>query len=164
MSEQFVPEDVWLTRELLVDQWVPALESGFYTQAREVLNDGCGGFCCLGVLLDVLSSDAWEEDSWGEICWAVNLVDDDDGDYGSHYYSEVGLDAGLSGFLRDDFDYTIDWDFAAMQAAAVPFLGEAETAWQKIPSDLLMAVNDQFLGPNDYSAPLAVIKAGLHLD
>lgn len=161
MSEQFVPEDAWITRELLEKQWIPALESGFYKQARRTLNNKRGGFCCLGVLLDIISPDAWEDAPVGLSRRAVNLEEEVNPAY---EYSEVASDGALHGFLRDDFDYTINWDFAAMVEAAKPFIGADKATRCDHPNVLLMAVNDDYTGSNDYSAPLAVIKAGLHLD
>lgn len=35
------------------EKWIAALRSGEYRQARGVLNDGQGGYCCLGVLCEV---------------------------------------------------------------------------------------------------------------
>lgn len=40
-------------------KWVAALRSGEYGQCTSVLNDGTGGFCCLGVLCDIKNSDGW---------------------------------------------------------------------------------------------------------
>lgn len=34
----------------MLDNWLAALRGGEYEQAREVMSDGCGGYCCLGVL------------------------------------------------------------------------------------------------------------------
>jgi hypothetical protein len=45
-------------------KWVAALRSGKYRQGdQHVLNDGKGGFCCLGVLCDLYAKEAevgWE--------------------------------------------------------------------------------------------------------
>lgn len=45
-------------------RWVAALRSGEYKQSsKRVLNDGQGGFCCLGVLCDLYAKEtgaAWE--------------------------------------------------------------------------------------------------------
>ncbi|WP_159795740.1 hypothetical protein [Puerhibacterium puerhi] len=35
------------------EKWLKALRSGEYVQAKNKLNDGAGGFCCLGVLCDI---------------------------------------------------------------------------------------------------------------
>lgn len=57
MSEQKMNPDVKA-------RWVAALRSGVYRQGdARVLNDGNGGFCCLGVLCDLFAKDAgvgWE--------------------------------------------------------------------------------------------------------
>ena len=42
------------------EKWVNALRSGKYKQTRGNLQDG-DGFCCLGVLCDLVDSEAWEE-------------------------------------------------------------------------------------------------------
>lgn len=39
--------------ERIKDLWVNALKSGEYKQTTDLLTDGEGGYCCLGVLCDV---------------------------------------------------------------------------------------------------------------
>ena len=39
------------------ERWLQALESGKYNQTKEVLNDGKGGFCCLGVACDIFEEE-----------------------------------------------------------------------------------------------------------
>ena len=39
--------------ELIKQKWVEALTSGEYSQGKGCLNNGQGGFCCLGVLTDL---------------------------------------------------------------------------------------------------------------
>lgn len=46
-----------------VKKWVAALRSGKYEQTREVLHDN-QGFCCLGVICDVLSPNSWGDPDW----------------------------------------------------------------------------------------------------
>lgn len=46
-----------MTNELF-NKWVAALRSGEYKQTRLVLQDQ-NGFCCLGVLCDLLDPEAW---------------------------------------------------------------------------------------------------------
>lgn len=41
------------------EQWLVALRGGNYEQAQEYLNDGIGGMCCLGVLLDITEPEGW---------------------------------------------------------------------------------------------------------
>lgn len=48
-------------------KWLEALRSGEYMQANRVLNDGDGGFCCLGVLHDVTGGN-WHTNGCGEVC------------------------------------------------------------------------------------------------
>lgn len=40
--------------------WIKALRSGKYEQGRHVLKDSDAGYCCLGVLCDVIDSSKWE--------------------------------------------------------------------------------------------------------
>lgn len=49
----------------LLKRWVKALRSGKYKQTRDVLHDS-EGFCCLGVLCDVLNEDVQGQWRWGE--------------------------------------------------------------------------------------------------
>lgn len=64
---------LWFTREKQMNKmnskikarWVAALRSGEYKQGdRRVLNDGQGGFCCLGVLCDLYAKDTGTEWEW----------------------------------------------------------------------------------------------------
>lgn len=48
----------------LKQKWVSALRSGKYKQTTETLNDCGGGFCCLGVLLDVSGAGEWNDSSF----------------------------------------------------------------------------------------------------
>lgn len=41
--------------------WLDALRSGKYEQARSTLNNGSGGFCCLGVLCDISKLGHWNK-------------------------------------------------------------------------------------------------------
>lgn len=41
-------------------KWLEALRGGKYKQAKGVLHSATGGFCCLGVLMDVMGSE-WSE-------------------------------------------------------------------------------------------------------
>lgn len=41
-------------------RWVAALRSGEYKQAKKTLRSTSGGFCCLGVLCDVLAPADWD--------------------------------------------------------------------------------------------------------
>jgi hypothetical protein len=50
-------------KEKYVKLWLDALRSGEYTQTTDRLRDAHGGFCCLGVLCDVVKkADNLEED------------------------------------------------------------------------------------------------------
>lgn len=45
-------------------KWIKALESGEYNQAKSMLNNGQGGFCCLGVLCDVYAKEKKIKNYW----------------------------------------------------------------------------------------------------
>lgn len=45
--------------------WLEALESGEYKQTTSVLNNGEGGYCCLGVLCDVYRKEV-DNCSWSD--------------------------------------------------------------------------------------------------
>lgn len=47
-------------------RWLKALRSGDYKQARSVLRTADEGFCCLGVLADVVKDDAGLKLEWSE--------------------------------------------------------------------------------------------------
>ncbi len=46
-------------------KWLEALRGGNYVQASGILNDGNGGFCCLGVLHDVTGGN-WHTNKYGD--------------------------------------------------------------------------------------------------
>ena len=48
-------------------KWLEALRSGEYMQVTSVLNDGNGGFCCLGVLHEITGGQ-WHKNSDGKLC------------------------------------------------------------------------------------------------
>jgi hypothetical protein len=57
--------------EQIKQKWVEALTSGEYKQGRNCLNDGFGGFCCLGVLSDLYAKEQnfkWGDDGRGNFC------------------------------------------------------------------------------------------------
>lgn len=45
----------------VLQQWVQALESGKYKQTKDQLQDSTG-FCCLGVLCDIINPEGWYKD------------------------------------------------------------------------------------------------------
>lgn len=47
----------------LKERWVAALRSGKYPQGRDNLREPEGGFCCLGVLCDLVAPGGWRV-SW----------------------------------------------------------------------------------------------------
>lgn len=164
MSE-FVSEDVDITRELLVNQWIPALESGFYRQRSGVLSDESGGFCCLGVLLDVINPDAWEHTD-DEMSWCVDTIDDDDDDYGPCEYSSATHSNALEGDVADMFNYCVSWDTKAMieELAKHTSVHDTDLGTPPPAANILMAANDEATSAYDYEIPLKVIRAGLHLE
>ena len=44
-------------------QWLDALRSGEYAQATGVLRTWNDGYCCLGVLCDIVDANSWSDDS-----------------------------------------------------------------------------------------------------
>lgn len=42
-----------------MQKWVKALRSGKYKQTKMMLNNGYGGYCCLGVLCDISKTGKW---------------------------------------------------------------------------------------------------------
>jgi hypothetical protein len=46
-------------------KWVDALRSGKFKQGAGVLRDQAGGFCCLGVLCEVVNPKLWVEGDYG---------------------------------------------------------------------------------------------------
>lgn len=47
-------------RSLLITKWLEALRSGKYPQGRSRLH-GHGGYCCLGVLCDIVDPSKWKD-------------------------------------------------------------------------------------------------------
>jgi hypothetical protein len=47
----------------LKDKWVEALRSDQYPQGSHVLRNKAGGFCCLGVLCDLIDPQGWADQS-----------------------------------------------------------------------------------------------------
>ena len=93
-------------------RWVAALRSGEYEQSKNFLK-GEYGFCCLGVLCDILQDDLggeWDEDSFmgvseflpGEIMEYCGLTDSDP------ELVSKGQEKGISFFndAEDDFHLT----------------------------------------------------------
>lgn len=46
-------------------KWLEALRGGDYKQCKGALQDGAGGFCCLGVLHDTTGG-KWHKNKYGE--------------------------------------------------------------------------------------------------
>lgn len=56
--------------------WVTKLRSGEYTQAQSTLHPYKGGFCCLGVLCDMVSPEAWDTEAENDEGYIVNEGDE----------------------------------------------------------------------------------------
>lgn len=69
MAEQ-LPDDPKLSPELKA-KWLQALRGGEYAQTREKLRDD-DGFCCLGVLCDLVDPKGWGADEWGDTTFTYN--------------------------------------------------------------------------------------------
>jgi len=91
-----------------VKTWVKALRSGEYKQCSDRLHDGTG-YCCLGVMIDVLVDGYWERCN---SCWIF--------DNGSQYPSDrVRMELSISNYaiktlscLNDkgeEFNYIADF-------------------------------------------------------
>lgn len=67
-------------RKKLKNEWIAALRSGEYKQAKNVLHSADGGFCCIGVLADIGLEFDWEQDSpkdnWGVDGGCVSMLFD----------------------------------------------------------------------------------------
>lgn len=74
----------------LKTEWLQALRSGKYKQARYVLKDGRGRYCCLGVLADLHGVD-WIEMKHN--LWTLNV--------GQSVATEYGLDWNTGGVLSE---------------------------------------------------------------
>lgn len=72
--------------------WVNALRSGEYKQTTEQLNDGDGGFCCLGVLCDLYEKETGN-----------TFTKNEDGVYTYGEIRELGL------ALEYDYDAVKKW-------------------------------------------------------
>ncbi len=76
----------------LKQQWIEALRSGKYSQAREALHTS-KGYCCLGVLCDISGIGAWDG-------LAYRIPDGCDGDF-RELFGELET-------LRDDLGISND--------------------------------------------------------
>lgn len=47
----------------IVKKWLKALRSGKYKQTKKVLRSKANGYCCLGVLCDVVAPKGWDKKS-----------------------------------------------------------------------------------------------------
>ncbi len=59
-----------LTKKLKT-RWIKALRSGKYKQTTGSLKD-CTGFCCLGVLCDLVDKTNWREGQYGEFSYGTS--------------------------------------------------------------------------------------------
>jgi hypothetical protein len=104
----------------LKKRWTDALRSGQYIRAQTVLRTPCG-YCCLGVLLDVVDPNGWTNPYPNIMIHRKGKSNKDDEMGGENYIAdEVLADLGMServqGILsvgNDDddwsFERTADW-------------------------------------------------------
>lgn len=87
--------EIKFTQELK-DAWLTALRSGKYEQTKETLRDN-NGFCCLGVLCDILDPGGWNElgvDEKEKHKYAPNV-------YGKEFCQEYEEDANRWNDVQD---------------------------------------------------------------
>lgn len=96
-------------------QWLTALRSGEYKQGKFALRDSEGGYCCLGVLCDVIDPNGWDD---GDLWHApARMLTDSGGDdenvaYSGHLIPEaiaeslLGLDDNGSPNQNGILDFT----------------------------------------------------------
>lgn len=61
------------------DRWIEALESGKYRQGKHALQTRDGGFCCLGVLCDIVKDEvgaSWQTTQNHDISFALPFIVD----------------------------------------------------------------------------------------
>ncbi len=103
-----MPKTNKLTKKLK-KEWIRALRSGEYKQCEEYLHLD-GGFCCLGVLLDINEDVDWEQDE-GDDFWTANI----DGITHNHLYGQkiIGEAAAKRLANKNDrgesFNMIADW-------------------------------------------------------
>lgn len=83
-------------------RWVEALRSGNYNQTCNVLNDGKGGYCCLGVLTDLYIQDR-PTARWENLKDHCILVIDEDSTDTNDLPEPVARWAGLDGLTNESF-------------------------------------------------------------
>lgn len=90
--------------EAVKSKWLEALRSGQYRQGRGALRDNQDGFCCLGVLCDIIDKDQWNKDSdfW---LWKTRS-----GGVPDEVADEIGLPRSVSYRLATHNDQD-DWSF-----------------------------------------------------
>ncbi len=79
-------------------QWVEALRSGEYAQCRNALSRD-GGYCCLGVLCNVVDPSGWGDSLYGSSFYTYKN-EGDDSVPPSSLCTEVGLGS-------DDLDFLV---------------------------------------------------------
>lgn len=94
-------------------RWIAALRSGEYRQARRYLKKG-GGFCCLGVLCDLVDPGGWSQALLCEgevVAWGHR--DGDTGCPSSDLLAEVGLHTDSACHLANINDAGVSFDVIA---------------------------------------------------
>jgi hypothetical protein len=81
-------------------KWVGALRSGKYKQGYNCLRNRQDGFCCFGVLCDVINPGGWNQDSCGFYSFSESS-----GLPPQHIQDEVGIPKPAIGVLVEMNDY-----------------------------------------------------------
>lgn len=100
--------------EELKQQWVEALRSGEYQQTTGCLRD-IGGFCCLGVLCDILDRSCWDvhtDDSYGVTDYSYG-----DGDEDALIPADISERIGLPRRVQEDLAELNDHGFSFAEIA-----------------------------------------------
>lgn len=155
-----------IDRDWVINEWLPALESGFYEQTRNVMYNmprsrDVPSMCCLGVACDVLDPEDWWKDdfdnkvSWGE-GRSESLPDF------TYISCDDVSDELPAGDFADVLNFCVPWDITSAKAKAAEFmLCQASSFTDYMMTDILSTVNDH---SDNYNNTIAVIKAGLNLD
>lgn len=91
----------------LKKRWISALRSGKYKQTSEYLCDD-RGWCCLGVLCDLVDSSRWSEVDEDEHTYArsyrfdYNTIEREFPDY--DWLNDIGLDLNIARYLAASND------------------------------------------------------------
>jgi len=100
-SYVYLEQGVFEMKTELRDNWITALRSGKYNQAREVLHGGFNSYCCLGVLCKVAGAEFEEyapDVDYPDVVWenrpvlkGDTLADEMGESLKSSFLQEIGL-------------------------------------------------------------------------